>query len=101
MIARPIAKQAIINIINAEVKSAQRRYVDAVSERAAIIAAANTWDDFNKEDGIGGMSQNPYSPQLTRLDTREIDARNYYDLVKEAHDLAVYTFIGETSSSNS
>lgn len=85
------AKQRIVSLIKWEYDRAEREYRSAIAERAATIAAANAWDDYNPMDGVGGMSTNPYI--TSNADKRENDARVFALQMQEAYDLAVNTFL--------
>lgn len=90
-LAMTTPRQIIVNLVNREYLLSQERYRQASIDHAAMIASANTWDDFNENDGVGGMSQNPY-----RVDTAEQNlerARIYMNNIRSAYELAVSTFI--------
>jgi hypothetical protein len=56
-----------------------------------MIAAANVWDDMNKEDGVGGPSGNPYNVHLAS--STDEQARIHAANMKEAYEFAVDTFL--------
>ncbi len=85
-------QQIIVRVMRREVELAQERHIKVVAERAAKIASANIWDDLHPEDGVGGISMNPYA-DLSRIDQREIESRNAMARMQQAYNLAVDTFL--------
>lgn len=90
------SKQLIVNIIRREFDMASESYRHAHAERVGIDAAANAWDDFNKNDGIGGFSTNPHNTTLAAI--REHTAKVHYENMREAYSCAVDTFIADVQT---
>lgn len=89
-------RQRIVNILRAEYERASEAYRKAHAERVGMDAAANAWDKFNPNDGIGGMSQNPHNN--IKWSQREEEAKLYAAQMKEAYEFAVDTFINNIES---
>ena len=87
------AKQLIIRILREKYELACENHRTKVAEHAACIGAANAWDQYHSDDGIGGMCQNPYNVQ--RASDVEMQSRNHLSRMKEAYELAVDTFLHE------
>jgi len=92
------SKKLIVRLMRDYYEQLNRALLDAHVNRAAAIASANTWDDFNKDDGVGGFSTNPYSGQLNQVDQRVEQARIALAKAKDAYDFAVDTFVEETDA---
>jgi hypothetical protein len=90
------ARQRIVNLVRAEYERAAEAFRHAHAERVGIDAAANAWDDFNKDDGIGCISQNPHN--TIAASKREEAAKLYASQMREAYSHAVDTFIGADKS---
>lgn len=88
-------RQLIVKIIREKYERAQEDLKHAHAERVGLDAACNVWDDFNKEDSIGGMSQNPYSSQAHTAALRESQLQTSVAHMKRAYELAVDTFLKE------
>lgn len=88
------AKQVIVNLVRREYDRALEEYKKAIAERAGCIASANAWNEFNKDDGIGGISMNPYN--LNAADQKEERARVFVGQMKQAYELAVDTFLANS-----
>jgi hypothetical protein len=89
-------RQRIVAMLRAEYERASEAYRKAHAERVGMDAAANAWDEFNPDDGIGGMSQNPHSSG--RWSEREEAAKLYAAQMREAYEFAVDMFIGAVES---
>jgi len=63
----------------------------ATAEHAGVEASHNEWDSHNPDDGVGGMSCNPYHPERSKA--RMEEARKYHKFMQEVHNLAVETFV--------
>lgn len=85
------AKSVIVNLLRREYERAQDNYRTAIAEHAGAIAFANAWDQYNSDDGVGGMSQNPY--RIGQAEEREVAARNYLATIRDAYNLSVDTFV--------
>lgn len=86
-------KQRIVSIIRSEYERASEAYRQAHAERVGMDAAANAWDDFHPQDGVGGFSQNPHvGVQWLK---REEAARIYAAQLREAYEFAVDTFLAD------
>lgn len=86
-----LSQQFIVNVLRCTYEDALKNHMTAVSERAAAIAGANAWDDYHKDDGVGGFSQNPYN--LNHVDNKVEQCRVALAHAKQALDLAVDTFL--------
>ena len=84
-------KQRIVAILRAEYERASEASRKAHAERVGMDAAANAWDDSNPDNGVGGMSQNPYSSD--QWSKREEEAKLYAAQMREAYEFAVDTFL--------
>ena len=89
-------RQRIISILRAEYERAAKSYRNAHAERVGMDAAANAWDRFNPDDGVGSISQNPHSSG--QWSDREQSAKLYASQMREAYEFAVDTFIGAAES---
>jgi hypothetical protein len=83
------------------VKWARDNYTDALQHHlglgynlAGLIASSKEWEKANPDDGVGGISANPYTPQidlktgiLTRLIKDAEDAKGLLEFVED-------TFLG-------
>jgi hypothetical protein len=85
-------RQRIVAILRSEYERSTGEYRKAHAERVGRDAAANAWEKFNPDDGIGGRSQNPHSS--SRLTDREEEAKFYAAQMRETYEFAVDTFIG-------
>lgn len=85
------AKQRIVAILRREYEQAVTNYRLAHAQHIGIVGAANTWDECNPDDGVGGMSQNPFN--ITAESNKDNAARIHAENMKEAYDLAVDTFL--------
>lgn len=85
------SKQLIVNLIRAEYERAIENYRRLYAEYTGILAAYNTWAEFNEDDGVGGMSCNPYN--VCNADKKANEARIHQDKMKDAYKLAVDTFL--------
>jgi len=86
-------RQLIVKIIREKYEKAQEDFRHAHAERVGLDAACNVWDDLNKEDGIGGISQNPYATQARTAALRESNLQTFVSHMKRAYDCAVDTFL--------
>lgn len=84
-------QQRIVGMLRAEYERAEAAHRTAYAERVGMDAAANVWDDLNRNDGVGGIRQNPYNT-LT-ASTREESAKLYASQMREAYEYAVDVFI--------
>jgi hypothetical protein len=84
-------QQRIVKLVRAAYERAHGDHKRADSERAAAHAGAKAWDKYNDQDGIGGLSLNPYN--LNRADEAAIAAGNYLADIREAYEYAVDTFL--------
>ena len=89
-------QERIVKLLRSEYERAAESYRKAHAERVGMDAAANAWDQFNPDDGVGGMSQNPHSSG--RWSEREEAAKLYAAQMREAYEFAVDTFIGAVES---
>jgi hypothetical protein len=83
-----------VKLVRIAYEYAHEEHKRAVAERAAAHAGAKAWDEYNPDDGVGGMSQRPYN--LNRVDEAEIAAQNTLADMREAYEHAVDTFLGDT-----
>jgi hypothetical protein len=90
------ARQRIVNMLRAEYERATTAFRHAHADRVATDAAANAWDQFNPEDGVGGMSTNPYNANAASR--REEEAKIHAAHMKDAYEYAVDTFIEQSES---
>jgi hypothetical protein len=81
----------IVELLRRDLRSAERDHIDAVASMAAAVAGASAWDKANPEDGVGGMSQNPYN--VSHAQRQEARTSQKVAEVKAALDYAVDTFI--------
>lgn len=88
------AAKTIINLLRREYEQAEYNHRQAYAERVGMDAAANVWDDFNKENGAGSFSQNPYD-SLT-YSQKEERAKLAAAKMKAAYELAINTFLDMT-----
>ena len=84
-------KQRIVAMLRAEYEKASEAFRNAYATRIGMDAAANAWDDSNPDNGVGGMSQNPYSSD--QWSKREEAAKLYAAQMREAYEFAVDTFL--------
>lgn len=89
-------QQVIVNLLRAEFHRASEAYRHAHAEHMGTVAAANAWDDSNPDDGVGGMSANPYN--INAASDKEQRCRLYSDQMREAYEFAVDTFIAKAES---
>lgn len=87
----PATQKRIIELVRRRFEEASTNYQDARVDRAATYAAYSVWEDFNSDDGIGGMSQNPHD--LGRADTKVEGYRIAYENAKESYEYVVAIFI--------
>lgn len=87
------SKQLIIHIIEKELERARKIYIEACCNSAANKASSDIWDSFNKDDGIGGISQNYYHISKSSYKDKELNARRHMDELNEAYLVAVKTFL--------
>lgn len=86
-------QQRIVKILRREYDFKLRDYVQKMAERAAVIAGARVWDQHNPEDGVGGISGNPYKVEAAKEAAEEASQR--LSEIQEVLDFAVETFLGE------
>ena len=98
VVDRNAAKQRIVSLVRAEYERASEAYHKAHAERVGMDAAANAWDEFNPEDGVGGMRQNPHAGG--RWSEREEAAKLYASRMRQAYELAVDTFVSDGVASD-
>lgn len=84
-------QERIVALLRVEYHRASEAYRKAHAEHAGAIAAANTWDQHNRDDGVGGVSRNPYNVQTASENDER--ARVYAAQMREAYEFAVDTFI--------
>ena len=89
-------RQIIVAMLRAEYERSAEAYRKSHAERVGMDAAANAWDEFNPDDGIGGMSKNPHGSR--RWSEREEEAKLYAAQMREAYEFAVDTFISAIKS---
>ena len=81
----------IVAIIRKEYEIATTAYRLLHAEHIGIVASANAWDEHNPDDGVGGMSQNPYNIQIAS--SKDIASRIRVEKVREAYNFAIDTFL--------
>lgn len=91
------SKKLIVALVRAHYESRVEEFCKASADHAGAIAAANVWDDCNPDDGVGGMSSNPYNPD--RAATRQLNAQTAMDKAKGAYQLTIDTFLEEDDES--
>lgn len=84
-------KKTILKLVNDARLSALRADRRATAELAAHEAGHKVWKEENPEDGIGGMSGNPYNPD--RRKEWADDARAHHKYMDEVYQFAVTTFV--------
>lgn len=84
-------KQRIVAILREKYNEAETNYRRAHAEHMGQIAAANAWDELNKDDGVGGFSSNPYN--ITNASNKDTAAELYLSQMREAYNFAVDTFV--------
>lgn len=90
------AKQRIVSIIEFEYKRALEKYTKSVAEHAASIGAANAWDDEVRGDAMRDFDSNPYTSQIEWRERNMNSYRQHLEEVREAYNLAVQTFLGDS-----
>ena len=88
----------ILNIIAKERDTVKDKYVKCVAEHAAMISAANTWDDCHSDDGVGSFSANPFNNKISPAEKNMNNCKRRYDELVEIYRHAVVTFITEVTS---
>jgi len=53
----------LVQIVRRVESDARAEYVRARVEQASHLAAASVWQEENPNDGVGGMSGNPYATE--------------------------------------
>lgn len=86
-----------MQLVRQHYERAVEAYRKASADHAGAIAASNVWDDNNPDDGVGGMSSNPYNPD--RAGVRELDARAAMEKAKHAYQHTIDTFLEEDNAS--
>lgn len=86
-------RQLIVSILRNHYEQAATAYRHAHAEHMGMIAAANAWDEANKEDGVGGFSRNPYNISIAA--NKEEQCRISAANLQGAYEFAVDTFLAE------
>lgn len=87
-------QQVIVATLRHEYELAVAAYRKAHADHVGMIVSANAWDDHNPDDGVGGMSQNPYNTDISS--DKDISARKNYEKLREAYNFAVGTFLSDS-----
>lgn len=85
--------QWIIDLLRLEVARTEKLHLEARASYAGTEAASSVWMSHNSEDGIGGISQNPYNVPQAR--ERAQKAALQADQARQAYDFAVDTFLSK------
>lgn len=85
------SKTTILKLVNDAFIRAMREDRRATADHAAAEAGHKVWDQSNPEDGVGGISMNPYN--VINAETKMQLARAHHNEMREAYVYAVGTFI--------
>lgn len=86
----------ILDSLRRDLHIAEVRWIEAACQRAGSEAAKKAWDEFNPDDGVGGISGCPHHPERAR--EIELKARARHDELKEALKHATDTFVEGTDA---
>lgn len=81
--------QWLIRLVRQVEADAVRSYCGAEATRVGMVAAANVWDENRPDDGIGGMSQNPYARGVDTGGKSSMDARSHMVNAKDLVDFTI------------
>jgi len=84
-------QQRIVKLVRAAYEQAHEAHKKADVERAAAYAGSSAWDDYHDDDGVGGLSLNPFN--LNRVDDAAMATRNHLTNMREAYEYTVDTFL--------
>jgi hypothetical protein len=87
--------QWLLRMVREKEREAIRAFCDAEVQRCGNAAAANTWDDNNPHDGVGGMSGNPYAHRADTDNKRSHDATVHLDDARELVDFTINRLLTE------
>lgn len=85
------SKSIILKLVRDAQLNAMRTDRRATADHAAAEAGHKVWDKSNPEDGVGGISMNPYN--VINAEKRMQEARAHHNTMTEAYNYAVNTFI--------
>ena len=88
------SRQTILHLVQHALSTAMQQDRRATADHAATQTGCRIWDEYNSEDGIGGISQNPYNIESAK--ERMEQTRKHHKVMQAAYDHAVDTFILET-----
>ena len=85
------SKTIILKLVRDALFRAMQADRRATADHAAAEAGHKVWDQSNPEDGVGGISGNPYN--VVAAENRMQEARANHDTMRTAYGYAVSTFI--------
>lgn len=85
------SRKLIVRAVRREFEAARNRYQDAEINLAEVTAARKVWEKHNPDDGVGGMSTNPYNPK--HAEGRVQMTKDFLGDIEAAYNLAVDTFL--------
>jgi len=85
-------KQMIVDAVRDTVRYSEEAYYERKQAHAVCEAKRAIWNSFNKDDGVGSMSMNPYHPES--MEDGIEAARVKLERCQEAHAYAIETFLG-------
>lgn len=89
-----VSKTIILKLVNDALTRAVQEDRRATADHAAAEAGHKVWDRANPEDGVGGISVNPYSADnVIHTEERMQLARANHDTMRTVYEYAVATFI--------
>lgn len=87
------SRRIILKLVRDALTTAMRQDRQATADHAATQTGHRIWNEYTPEDGIGGISQNPYNIESAK--ERMEQTRKHHKVMQAAYDHAVDTFVLE------